>query len=281
MKSTIIVSLFTILALLVFAAIDSDSIFWYTVGLFFVFAFSYSMQKRFRNYRPTIVMLVTIMTFVGIFLGVNTYLKGLNSLRVGGFLHILLFVTSILAGHLIANANSNFKKYGYLLVFIFLTIPSAIFVPTIASQQTFFRTFTGDVNYSVKLHELPILDGVSLDTIKLGIPNHVIVLDFWNNTCGVCFQKFPTVAKLKKKYDGNPNVSFYAVNAFRNPNEIPSGIKLFNKYGEGLKTYFLDNNIAQKYRVEAFPTILVIKNNKVIFRGTIETLQMFDWKYLK
>jgi thiol-disulfide isomerase/thioredoxin len=141
---------------------------------------------------------------------------------------------------------------------------------------------TGEVNYNIPSNNLYVLNGKTSDTLNLNdLKDKIVVLDFWNNNCGICFQKFPQLKKLKDKYKNNDNISFYAINAYKSKEEIKIGQQLFDSLDNGINTYFLSKDKSESLRIQGFPTVLVIKNNKVIFRGSIEALSIFDKFYLK
>ena len=66
------------------------------------------------------------------------------------------------------------------------------------------------------------------------------VIDFWAEWCGPCRAIGPVIEELSKEYDGRVNVG--KLNVDQNP------------------------NICEKYNVTSIPTILFIKNGKVVDR---------------
>ncbi len=47
------------------------------------------------------------------------------------------------------------------------------------------------------------------------------------------------------------------------------------------KNYFQNRKISEKLNVQSFPTILVLKNGRIIFRGSVDLLFILDFIYLK
>jgi thiol-disulfide isomerase/thioredoxin len=99
----------------------------------------------------------------------------------------------------------------------------------------------------------------------------IVYLDFWSTGCGVCFQKFPELEKLYLQYKNRENVVIQAVNI---PIERDTTgmafymIERSNKYT--FPVVIGTDSMRIAFGVEAYPTVIILKDNKMVFRGRTE-----------
>jgi cytochrome c biogenesis protein CcmG/thiol:disulfide interchange protein DsbE len=107
------------------------------------------------------------------------------------------------------------------------------------------------------------LTGLNNQTYQFsGSREKALVLNFWASWCGPCRMEAPDLRKLYLKYQNQ--VDFYAINVTTNDN--PEAVKAFV---EQFKLPFpvpLDTKgeVADKYRINAFPTTYIIDKQGVI-----------------
>lgn len=143
-----------------------------------------------------------------------------------------------------------------------------------SNYGTYFGTYSQQLT-----NEIVVKDAIG--NLKKLDSNKIYVIDSWNKGCGICFKKFPKFDKLKEKYENNTNIEFIGLNFYKKEDEILNSQYLFNSKDLNFKTYYIQVNEARQLPVTFFPTVLVLKNNKIIFRGHVETLELFSNYYLK
>ena len=119
--------------------------------------------------------------------------------------------------------------------------------------------------------ELDLIDengqAVSFDASK------TVVLDFWTTKCGVCFKKFPTYEDVFEHYKDDVRVEVYAVNVPLKTDIFSETLEKFQKLSYKFPTLFLTNShsLEEKYNIDGYPHILIIKNQQVEYSGGMET----------
>lgn len=108
---------------------------------------------------------------------------------------------------------------------------------------------------------LSSLDGQThqLDQYK----GKVIVIDFWATWCGPCKIQHPLLEELKKKYAGNPNVIFIAINE----DEDQSRVEPFLTANQWDKTTWLDAGLGTFLGIDSLPTTMILgREGQILFR---------------
>jgi thiol-disulfide isomerase/thioredoxin len=97
------------------------------------------------------------------------------------------------------------------------------------------------------------------------------ILDFWNTSCGICFKEFPITEQKKEFYRANPRIRFYAVNVPLKRDSVGQGKAIFTALKLNIPFLILsDQKQSSRYGISAFPTVLVVYNNRIYYRGDIE-----------
>jgi len=220
----------------------------------------------------SILVLTIVQAVISILLGKKIFLWGLTD--------IILILISCIIPYFIKKIKLNYVKGIILFLYFSLIAAYSYYIPKLYENKVAFGSFTGDKNIDLK-HDYAFLGFSKGTEEKLSISDFkdkTIVLDFWNNNCGVCFEKFPKVDELRSKVT-NKNVMFLAVNVFKRKSEIKNGLEMFRDEKLGYNTLFISEENAKELQVYAYPTVLVIKDNKIVYRGTIEVLDVFKNKY--
>jgi thiol-disulfide isomerase/thioredoxin len=111
--------------------------------------------------------------------------------------------------------------------------------------------------------EFTLLDGHTISEASL--KGQVVVLDFWGTWCAPCIEELPKLDHIYSRYEGNPKVTFLAVNSELN-GDTADGIRTFVRSSHLHMPVALDSNGAaiQSFEVNSFPTLLVIDSHGVI-----------------
>lgn len=137
-------------------------------------------------------------------------------------------------------------------------------------QKLNYGTFTGNVSYSQPTYfEAFTKNGKVINDSDL--ENKIVLLDFWNTTCGVCFMKFPYVEELQAKYKDDPNVMIMAVNAPLEGDKPGQAFQMIEERGYTFPVVITkDEQMAERFGVFTYPKTFIIANNRtVVFYGDI------------
>lgn len=98
----------------------------------------------------------------------------------------------------------------------------------------------------------------------------IVVLDFWNTACGVCFQKFPTLQKMSDQYS-NSNVEVYAINVSLERDSVNQSYQALKKYSYTFKNLnAVEQSITKEMNVFAYPTTFIIVDGVIKFKGDLD-----------
>lgn len=101
--------------------------------------------------------------------------------------------------------------------------------------------------------------------------NKLVLLDFWNTSCGVCFIKFPDLENLYQKYRFQENFIIQSVNIPIDRDTSGMAFKMVAQYNKYSFPVVVGNeDMKSVFNINAYPTVLLIKNGRVIFRGRLE-----------
>lgn len=118
---------------------------------------------------------------------------------------------------------------------------------------------------------LDLIDGKG-NTVAIDF-SKTIVIDFWTTTCATCFKTFPDYEKVYNHYKKDENIAVLSVNVPLKKDSLPKTIELVKKLDYDFPTLYLSKtkDIEAKYHIDAFPHILIIKNDKITYNGLLET----------
>ena len=164
------------------------------------------------------------------------------------------------------------SKYRLLPITLFAAI--TIFVSTkgydLWLHKLNFGTYSGVVDEVITNVQLPNDKGEKI--VLTGYNDEIIVLDFWTTSCGYCFQKFPVFDQIRKEYaDVNGRVKFFAVNVPISRDKTGEALQIANGLPYGFSYLFSPNeDFARLLNVNIYPTVILIKNGRILYRGDVE-----------
>ena len=147
-----------------------------------------------------------------------------------------------------------FKKFVFLLFLLFQNLIVSFYlleVGIVLSIETRNSNELIDVNKNISFLKFYKKNGQIFELPK----GRIVVLDFWNRNCALCFEKFPDFQELYLKYDGE-NVSFFYVNSIRNNETIENNIELFKKHSVAENLIFVNDNsiaLSTSFALTSFP----------------------------
>jgi len=129
-----------------------------------------------------------------------------------------------------------------------------------------YGTFTGISSQKLD-REVFLYNTKRQNTLSLKKTNKLILLDFWNTHCGACFKKFPILNKFS---ENNKDLLVYAVNVPYKKENLGHSEDLLRKRNYSFNNLFISNKDARYLGISIYPITIVILNNNIIFKGSIE-----------
>jgi thiol-disulfide isomerase/thioredoxin len=131
---------------------------------------------------------------------------------------------------------------------------------------------------NLSLDELNLVDSFGTHNLKINLENKFVLLDFWTTSCGVCFEKFPHIDSIARKYKGRDDFKIYAVNVpcLSDTAEDVRRTILKQIYAKGYVfpvALSLDSSETIKTKgIFTYPTVALFdKSGKLIYGGYLET----------
>lgn len=104
--------------------------------------------------------------------------------------------------------------------------------------------------------------------------NKIVLLDFWNTSCGVCFKKFPELENLYQKHRQEKNFILQSVNIPISRDTLGMAFKMVDQKNRYSFPVVVGNEeMRAAFNISAYPTVLLIDHGKVIFRGRLELVE--------
>jgi thiol-disulfide isomerase/thioredoxin len=120
------------------------------------------------------------------------------------------------------------------------------------------------------------------DAVKLKSKEGLLIMDFWNNGCGVCFKKFPEFEQLYQSYQHRDDIQFYAVNVAIREGDEERARQTIAEWDYTFPNLLIKDKIfADKLGVELYPTLLIIRNDSIVYKGNLENISKFIQQYDK
>lgn len=102
------------------------------------------------------------------------------------------------------------------------------------------------------------------------IEDKIIVLDYWNSTCGACFKGFPKYEKIALLYKSNPKVEFYSLNIPIKRDTLGHTKKMIEKYNYKFSNlYAKSDSLSKVMGIKKYPHLVILKDGKIRFNGAL------------
>ena len=130
-------------------------------------------------------------------------------------------------------------------------IAAVAMLPALTSQLATQKT-----NTPVPVFAINRLDGGTISTSEFR--GRVVLLDFWATWCPACRREMPELDQLYRKYQGNPSVSFWAVDVPKNGDTPQKAREFMLKSGYRLPVAVADERSLQSLKLEGYPALIII-----------------------
>jgi len=203
-------------------------------------------------------ILISFLPFLILFV-LTPVIEG-GSLTFIIILYAIFLPLSLFLAHYIKNKNFFIKSIFPVIILLFSMYGFMNYLSYVRNFNSRTNTIAPEITLVSKNK-----DTLYLDKIK----DKIIVLDFWNSTCGICFKKFPDYEKVYLEYKNNSNVVLYSVNIPYSNESIDSNIKLAKeKVNYKFKNLFAkSSNLTDSLGFNSYPHLVILKDGKVRYNG--------------
>lgn len=99
------------------------------------------------------------------------------------------------------------------------------------------------------------LPGINTGPLKLAsLKSKTIIFDFWATWCGPCRAQHPLYELVKRRFEGNPAVSFISVNA----DEERDLVQPFLKDNQWNSPAYFEDGLARLLQITSIPTTIIV-----------------------
>ena len=241
----------------------------FIVGLLYFFSALLCHNKKWWGYvSPLLFSIIIIVPFVGVYASIVIYYNALHGLPIL-FMPIVAFCFGCLVMTFI---RKSFLKILSTLVFvILLSITAYLGMPNYLSY-----IFNSSEVKNAAISDMTLLDQNEEEYLLSQWKGKVVVLDFWNTACAICFKKFPDYNNFFLHYSDNPEVAIYAVNLKLKQRTIKQIMATTEKLDYDFPFLYTTDSTAKKIREQlniiGVPTLVIIdQSGKVHYSGQMIT----------
>lgn len=174
-------------------------------------------------------------------------------------------------GIIIGCSMVNYPKFKKLLVLLLITTSIWITVYGYSYWLNYanYGTFTMKLTETAPDFIFRDINGNQID--KRMLNGNIIIFDFWNTACGICFKKFPLLDDKFKRYSKHGNIKFFAVNTPIRRDTLNQAFKTINNLQYSFPVLIADSSETKNFGVHVFPTVIVMDEKGLVrFRGRLE-----------
>lgn len=246
-----------------FSSLQHDT--WITLTIFA--ATTIVLGKKYKK-EPLILLCGLTAGIVTIYL-VGLLLSGFDDTKIS-IPNLVFHIIGVLSGYLFLRLPFTLLKTAPFIVSICLAWLYLSKLSPYWHNYASHNTFSG--SESTKVPAGWYLYSKDNDTFRIkDYGNKTVLLDFWNTSCGVCFRKFPI---LQKKYDElseNPDIVILAVNIELERDSAMAAFEVLSSKGYTFPNLKASKKMDSIFGIVVYPTVLILQDNKIVFRGNIET----------
>lgn len=247
-----------------------------------LFWFEKAEQNKYKYFPIFLLMGLFLIVFAITYF--KTGFSGHNWLTISFFPIVILL--SVIMGLLLSIYKSSWSKILILIVFGLFLWGVKLILPLINQQQN-FGNLTAHYDKAIEFNQYSAYDPAVNNNISLAHnpTTEIYVIDFWQNYCAPCIKDMPVYNKLKNKYANNPKVKFISLLVYKKNEKRESVIATANEiikdYDLKVKPLYIVRDSIKDFDIKGYPTVCVVKNNRIIFKGNIDVLDLFEQRYLR
>ncbi|MES2703514.1 MAG: TlpA disulfide reductase family protein [Bacteroidota bacterium] len=180
-----------------------------------------------------------------------------------GFPNIIGDVISCIASYVFTFTRSRILKAATL------TIAACICIWYAAIGCTWWLSYInyGTINGRVQ-QKLPELQGLNIQH-EFKDDNKLVILDFFSTSCGICFSEFPALQQLYEQKNRDTNIVIYAIDVPLKRDTPGMALNMVRRRKYTFPVAVASPGVDSALSIVGYPTVLIIKNREIIYRGDI------------
>lgn len=200
-----------------------------------------------------------IICFFPLFAFVFFNIRHFNTSAIS-FPSSLFIIISIISGFFFFKTESYKIPVGLAIMIVFWFA----FLQMPFNNIRLYKTYNQEIDFNypkVKIYD-------TTGNIRVFRQNNkYYFLDFWNTGCGPCYRLFPYIDSIKK-LTSSPAFEFITVNVPIGKELKENNYRVLNPFKYSFeKLYAGEGSVIDSFQIEYYPTTIVVKNGKVVFRG--------------
>lgn len=189
--------------------------------------------------------------------------------------------------NIIMSLLGAWTAYAYLRSKLFITKTTYLSIGLALMSLSFFQykyiryfnsfnTFSLIRNIWVDSNTYSITDATN-NKVKLE-KDITYIIDFWHTRCGVCFTKFPDFNN-RALNNKNTDIRYVSINFPLNSDSTHQAFEVMKQYKYSFPIYKGSNNINKTFNIQVYPTIVVFRNDTILYKGNLDRLNDYLNKY--
>lgn len=179
----------------------------------------------------------------------------------------LMRIVGIISGYTYLSLKNN-KKFAIIAISLCVVLP----IYTYKYWINFLNYGIVNKPYKVNLSS-NMFAGSNFNPKDFG--DKFILLDFWHTQCYSCFKSFPALQNVYNQFGKYSNLRIYAVNIpLESDSTLQYQFMIENRGYTFPVLKLLDNNLLKDLKIKYVPTVILLKDNSVLYRGGIEDISI-------
>lgn len=237
--------------------------------LFCLLCFLYFLGFKTKNYWIWINIIFSIIfaTFVANAIDQGFDVFSRNVYIYPGFLATIYALIGVITAFLLS--KRTYRILGVMLFLIsnlfFIYKAKAVFNKWM--HYVYFGNFSGEMESSRNYQWTINYRGEIINNRSSAFIDTFIVFDFWNSTCPICIREMPFWDSFASVSNNYP-ISIIPVFIPSEKENFKTAEVIFSKRKiEYLQPAIGNATMVQNFDVNAYPTLVILKNNKILFKG--------------
>ena len=132
-----------------------------------------------------------------------------------------------------------------------LVVFAVVVAPTLASRMATRRVTVPAPEFSITTS-----DGFTINAGRLR--GRVVVLAFWATWCPACRREMPEIDKLYRRYQGDSQVSIWAVDVLSNDETVENAREFMTRNRYALPIAFIDEKSSGNLGIDGLPSLVIM-----------------------
>lgn len=247
-----------------YSRIDNSILF----GLIAYFLITFFLLKKYKDHKRLVVISIILPHLLFHIIALLFYYDRFFLITV---VPNFLFVLSSLVALWVLHMQTRKKAVLTSLIFgVFSLLYAFVFHPF---YTDFFSNYISDFAFDgINNHKTAkaylVFNEQLEEELLVNSNEKLVTLDMWTKYCSECFRKFPDFEQLSKDYSSN-NIVFKSFGIPMRDDTVQELQEVQRKYDYSFKkVYGKDDSAFKDFNFNAVPTMFLLKDGEVIYRGT-------------